>query len=241
MVNETIRLTVGWLSFIFGLLFFISPSILFYKLIKKKITFDKIPIILTIVNNLNCFLWDIYGIRIKDTFITFNNSIFYFLTFICVCLYFYFYTKEDTLKTFGIISVILIITILISLFCFLIINNKEVIGYIAMFVNFIMYFGPGQNIYKVFQNGNYNYLPIWSSVTGLLNAIICFIYALIIKKLSIQIVNGFGIFICLFQIIVYFIFRFKSNNNYEDHYLSEDNNEEYDTLKNDDKYDLSKK
>ena len=241
MVNETIRLTVGWLSFIFGLLFFISPSILFYKLIKKKITFDKIPIILTLVNYLNCLLWDIYGIRIKDTFITLNNSIFYFLTFICVCLYFYFYTKEEFLNTFGIISAILIITILISLFSFLIINNKEVIGYIAMFVNFIMYLGPGQNIYKVFQNGNYNYLPIWSSVTGLLNAIICFIYALIIKKLSIQIVNGFGIFICLFQIIVYFIFRFKSNNNYEDHYLSEDNNEEYDTLKNDDKYDLSKK
>lgn len=238
MANETIRLTVGWLSFIFGLLFFISPSILFYKLIRKKITFDKIPIILTLINNLNCLLWDIYGIRIKDTFLTLNNSIFYFLTFICVCLYFYFYSKEEILKTIEIILIILIISISISLFCFLVIINKDVIGYIAMVINFIMYLGPGQNIYKVFQNGNYNYLPIWSSITGLLNAIICFIYGLIIKKISIQIVNGFGIFICLFQVVVYFIFKFKNDNNFDnEHYLFYNNNEEYESLKNNDKDD----
>ena len=118
------------------------------------------------------------------------------------------------------------------------ISPKDVIGYIAMVINFIMYLGPGQNIYKVFQNGNYNYLPIWSSITGLLNAIICFIYGLIIKKISIQIVNGFGIFICLFQVVVYFIFKFKNDNNFDnEHYLFYNNNEEYESLKNNDKDD----
>ena len=68
------------LSFGYRLLFFISPSVLIYKLKKKEITFDKIPIILIIINNWNLFLWDIYGIKIKDTFNNLNNSIilFYF-------------------------------------------------------------------------------------------------------------------------------------------------------------------
>ena len=76
----TIRLTVECLSFVCRLLFFISPSVLIYKLTKKEITFDKIPIVLIIENNLNWFHWDIYGIKIKDTFNNLNNSIilFYF-------------------------------------------------------------------------------------------------------------------------------------------------------------------
>ena len=76
----TIRLIEDCLSFGCRLLFFISPSVLIYKLKKKEITFDKIPIILIIINNWNWFLWDIYGIKIKDTFNNLNNSIilFYF-------------------------------------------------------------------------------------------------------------------------------------------------------------------
>lgn len=47
----TIRLTVDCLSFGCRLLFFISTSVLIYKLTKKEITFDITPIILIIVNN----------------------------------------------------------------------------------------------------------------------------------------------------------------------------------------------
>jgi hypothetical protein len=46
----TIRLIEDCLSFGCRLLFFISPSVLIYKLKKKEITFDKIPIILIIIN-----------------------------------------------------------------------------------------------------------------------------------------------------------------------------------------------
>lgn len=68
------------------------------------------------------------------------------------------------------------------------------------------------------------YLPIWTYVTWIMNAIICFIYVLIIKKLSIKIAYGFGIFISLFQMINYFIYRNKGDKKFED-------NEEFEYLK----------
>jgi hypothetical protein len=135
----TIRLTVECLSFVCRLLFFISPSVLIYKLTKKEITFDKIPIVLIIENNLNWFHWDIYGIKIKDTFNNLNNSIFifYFNIFIYILIFFTTTNIKNNWNSFNYNNNNCFNFIILFLLC-----QQIWKGYIIMVVNFIMNLSP---------------------------------------------------------------------------------------------------
>ncbi len=135
----TIRLTVECLSFVCRLLFFISPSVLIYKLTKKEITFDKIPIVLIIENNLNWFHWDIYGIKIKDTFNNLNNSIFifYFYIFIYILIFFTTTNIKNNWNSFNYNNNNCFNFIILFLLC-----QQMWKGYIIMVVNFIMNLSP---------------------------------------------------------------------------------------------------
>ena len=82
-----------------------------------------------------------------------------------------------------------------------------------MLVNILMYAAPGAKIYQVFKTGNYDLIPIYSSIIALLNSICWLIYGISLKDINVILPNASGVVLALIQIFVWNVFYNKKKNN----------------------------
>jgi solute carrier family 50 protein (sugar transporter) len=84
---------------------------------------------------------------------------------------------------------------------------KEIVGYIAMVVNLIMYGAPLTLITKMVREGDVSSLSPVTMLAGLCTSSMWLAFALMIKNIFIGIPNGIGILIFLVQFAIYAKFK----------------------------------
>lgn len=226
--DTTVALVVGFIGSALALFFFFSPISMFIHY-KKTSETKQFTMIMFLANTFNCVLWVIIGGASKQipqwscNMVGLVFSLFWISWYILICV------KDKVLKILGLIICLLVLGINgVSLYYLLSYKENEwkpdvtaIIGYIAIVVNTIMYAGPGQNLIKVIQTGDYCLIPIISSVMGLFCSSSWFAYSLLDKEARKQsygidirtfVPNMLGIIMSLIQIFVWNYFRLKEKN-----------------------------
>ena len=210
----------GWIGFAISTYFYISPVVPFLKVVKGEKYYKDAPGILLICNLMNCTIWADYGL-LKDSFqLYLTCSLGAAITFIWITIYITFLSKKKFfLSLFLNISFLAIICA--NTYVFYEIINIKITGFIALVFNILMLAAPGEKIYTVIKTGNYELIPIFSTIGSLLLAGSWFMFGVYQKDLILYIPNGLGLIFVAFQFIIYFFYYQKSKKA-----LSDDENDD---------------
>lgn len=230
---------IGYVASALSIFFFISPILLFKEAFESK-NLCKIPFFMLLFNSLNCLFWIVYGFYLHQNPMWVCNTI--GLTFNItwlVCYSLIFFREELVLKvsTSGVYIILALGGILFGIYLFILEDEEkthfalvaDICGYIACINNVFMYLGPGQNLREVYKTGNYNLIPIWSSIIGWISCFFWALYSLIDKTAVIKgidipcfVPNILGFIFMPVQIIfwVYFSRKAKREGYYFDNQLN---------------------
>lgn len=206
----TITDTLGWIGTLVSICFFASPAIQFYNLIKKKIGYTDINILIILCNYISSIVWIIYGFAINIKQIKVCHSFGVIFSLIWLWIYLIHFGKKKFTQA-------MILTILLSVISFstyilltIFITDKQVIGEVCFIVCSISYMSPIQLIIKVINSKNYNLFPLYSIIISSVGYSSWTIFGLFIFNPNIIIPNIVGLTISLVQIILYRVYKNKT-------------------------------
>ena len=199
----------GYIGSLISTYFFISPVVPILKLIKGETTIKDTPGILLICSFLNCVLWAMYGL-LKDRFLQYApNGLGGSITLIWITIYLIYLADKKIL--FALLyncSLIAGVIGLSLLFYFVI--DAELTGKIVLIFNVLMYAAPGEKMYTVCKTGNYQLIPIWSTIGAAACSGCWLIYGLYVGDINVTIPNVLGVICSIIQLIVYWIYKKKN-------------------------------
>ena len=210
--KDIIESIFGWLGSLLSIYFFISPIHPFTKVLQNKIDFKDSPGILLLFTFMNCILWAVYGFLKNETQIYITNGLGGVITLIWITIYLSYLGKNYFILSF-IINIFLLILITSISHIFYHIIGEENTGFIAMIFNVLMFAAPGEKIFQVFKNGKFELIPIFSSIGGFACSLCWLLFGIYQKDLNIIIPNSIGLFLAIFQVMVYFIYYNKKKEN----------------------------
>jgi solute carrier family 50 protein (sugar transporter) len=205
----TITDMFGWLGTIVSICFFTFPVRQFYNLIKKKIKYTDIHIIIIIGNYISSLVWLIYGFSINMKQIKICYSIGALISIIWIWTYLIYMGKKK-------ISHSLIFTMILSALTFatyiiltVVITDKKVIGEVCFIVCSITYISPVQLIIKVINSKNFKLIPIVSAIISAIGYGSWTIFGLFNFNANIIIPNLVGLAFSLAQVILFRVYKNK--------------------------------
>ena len=198
----------GWIGTVLALYFFISPVVPYLKLIKGEKTYKEVPGILLLCSLLNCVLWCDYGLLLNRYSVYFANAIgapicLIFMTMFCI----YFSGKKVLLSLFYVLFLIACVAEL-DFLCYYVLK-PEITGIIANVFNVLMYAAPGEKIIRICKTGDYELIPIWSTLGGLACSASWMLYGFYQSDFYLILPNALGVIASVIQVVVYLIFRAK--------------------------------
>lgn len=199
----------GWVGTAIATYFYISPVVPFVKVVKEEISYKDSPGILLICSFMNCILWADYGLILDRLQVYLANGIGGFITLMWITIFLIFVAQKNCFFGF-ILNLLLIAAICGIAFVFYYIVDVEITGKVAMGFNILMYAAPGEKIFRVFKSGNYNLIPIFSSVGGLTCSLCWMMYGLYLMDYNMIIPNALGLFFAILQVFIYIIFYCKA-------------------------------
>lgn len=206
----TITDALGWIGTIVSICFFASPAPRFYYLIKKKIRYEDISIIIILGNYISSIVWLIYGFSIKLKLIKICYSIGALLSLIWIWIYLTYMSKKKMTKAMILLMGLSILTFAIYIILTVVITDKKLIGNICFIVCSISYISPVQLIIKVINSKNYKLIPIYSAILASIGYGSWTIYGLFNFIGNIIIPNLVGLSFSLAQIILYRVYKNKT-------------------------------
>ena len=199
----------GWIGVVVSICFFISPIPKFLNLIKKKILYNEINIVIIIGNYISSIVWLIYGYQIKLKQITICYSIGALVSLIWIWTYLIYMGKKK-------MNLALIFTIILSALTFglyivlaVIINDTKTLGEVCFIVCSLSYISPTQLLIKVLNTKDYKYIPIYSAVISSIGYGSWTLFGLFKFNATIIIPNLVGFGFSIAQIILYRIYKNK--------------------------------
>ena len=218
--DKLVESIFGWIGFVISTYFYMSPVVPFLKVIKGEKYYKDAPGILLICNIMNCILWTDYGL-LKDSFqLYFTCALGGSITLIWITIYFSFLSKKNFFLSF-LINLLLFSIISAITYVFYEILDIKITGYVALVFNILMLAAPGEKIYTVIKTGNYELIPIFSTIGTLLCAGSWLMFGVYQRDLNLIIPNGLGLMFGFFQLFVYCYYYKKSKTA-----LSEDENDD---------------
>jgi hypothetical protein len=187
----------------------VSPVVGLLKIMKKKENYTYLPFYMLLFFSLNHLCWTCYWFKISN--MTFMLS-YYISTIIdsgILIIYLYFLCKY--IKRFFISSVVIILIELIIVIgvLFYIIEYLNFYRRCLIVTNIIMYISPGQNLIKVFKEKKYKFIPIMSTLAGILCSGGWLLFGKIINDSYITIPNGFGLIFSTLYSLIWLIYYVK--------------------------------
>lgn len=203
---------MGWIGTCISIIFYFLPGQIVLELIRKKITTKEVNIAVFLLNVLNGLLWTAYGAR-KDKMqvIIANGTGFAFTGVYSLILCVYFAEKKPLKSFFLMILYLDIIAELFYIF-YKMIGPDEVVQYIVLVVNILMFFAPGIKLVTVIKTKNRALIPVYLSFANTVGCIAWTIYGLSLGDVSVWVPNGLGIIISVVQIAVWAWCRCKYPN-----------------------------
>lgn len=182
--------------------FYLSPIVSFISLLRKKIHYEDTPIIFVIINYSSCFLWFVHSVNLETLPLKYGNMVNCFYSMIMILIYFYYDAKNsfsDALLSFlliptGSLAVYRAFTVMI--------DNDDLVYYLCLTLNTIVYLSPLELVYRAYKENNYNLIQIYSAFISL---IICPFWIYYGKKNDdeITIPSIIGIFCAILQILLW--------------------------------------
>ena len=169
-----------------------TPTFPFLKVLKKQEKIDILPEGLLLSLILTRIVWGSVWIITSRKIAMFNCISGIIICDIFVILYFYLYFNRTYFKTFfaGIILIIIeIVLISISVSW----GNYNILSYIAMIFNTLMFVSPFQKILRVIKEKNYKLIPICTTIVNILCSISWLGYGVCISMVSQIIPNAIGL------------------------------------------------
>ena len=199
----------GWVGTCISMFFYIAPVVPFLKLIKGKITYKESPGLLLLCSFMNCMLWVDYGLRKSNFQVYFANGLGGCFTLVYITIFLIYVSRLRILWALLYNLILLVVISGIFILCFYVVA-KGVTGTIAMVFNILMYAAPGEKMITICRTGNYNLIPIWSTIGGGICAIAWGIFGLYKSDWNLAIPNILGTIFSILQLIIYLIYRKKA-------------------------------
>lgn len=198
---------LGWIGATISTLFYISPSLQFYKLWKKKIKYNEINSLILIVNYFSCIIWLIYGYSIKCIQIEVSNGIGAIVNLAWSWIYAV-YLGHDHINlalffTMGLSAISFIIYILLA-----IVINKA-IGQVCLVLCSLSYLSMSKVLFEVFRTKNYQLIQIYSSILNVIGCAGWSLYGLLPLNFVILVPNLVGFAISLALIMIWRLYKGK--------------------------------
>ena len=207
----------------------LTPIAPFISILKGKESVKIFPETLIFINIFCPHLWCTYWIR-QAVFIPFFSAIVGLtLGLVFSSIYLYFYLGKNTTKWLLALCAQFSIFLSFHYFLLYILPRYEYIGFAAMVAGIVTSIAPAQNVIKVFKQGQYKLIPIWTCVFGGLCAACWLVFGILIKDIYNIVPNGISltIQICNTSIWTYFYCTRKEEkeNKEEEEKLQDEDNE----------------
>ena len=193
----------GWIGTFITICFLSSPFPNFIKLIKKKIQYKEINILIILGNYISSLVWLIYGYKISCTQLITCYAIGSFISLIWIWIYLIHMGKQKI--TLTLICAILLSALTFALYIILsiIIDDKDTLGEVCFIVCSLSYISPTQLLIKVLNKKDYRIIPIYSAIISSLGFGSWTIFGVFL------IPNLVGFIFSAMQIILYRVYKNK--------------------------------
>lgn len=202
----------GWIASCLSIYFYFSPIVPIFSLLKGETSYKNLPIFLFICTIINCLLWTTYALIVDRLQLYITCGTGELLSLIWITIYIAFSSKRKIFPPMILCIGLILFVESFSLFCYYYLTS-EIIGIAALAMKIIMYAAPCEKLIKVFQNKNYQLIPIFSSIGIVASSIGWVVYSLCVNDINVLIPNLTGIGFGLFQITIYLIFYCRKENN----------------------------
>ena len=199
----------GWIGVIVSICFFASPILKFINLIKKKIDYKDINIIIILGNYISSIVWLIYGYQIKIKQIIVCYSIGALISLIFIWIYLVYMGKKKMNQALICTILLSVLSFVIYIVLMVIINDKKILGEVCFIVCSLSYISPTQLLIKVLNTKDYKLIPIYSAIISAVGYGSWTIFGLLKFNATIIIPNLVGLGFALAQIILYRVYKNK--------------------------------
>ena len=199
----------GWVGAFISICFFCSPILSYIKLIKKKIQYKDIHILIILGNYISSIVWLIYGYKISVTQLIACYSIGAFISLIWIWIYLINLGKKRMTLTLIYAITLSVLTFSLYISLAIIINDKDTLGEVCFIVCSISYISPTQLLIKVLNKKDYKIIPIFSAIISALGFGSWTIFGLFQFSATIIIPNLVGFIFSAAQIIIYRLYKNK--------------------------------
>ena len=186
-----------------------SPLVGLFKIIKKKEKYTYLPFCMLLFFSLNSLCWTCYWFKISNMIFMLSFYISIIIDSGLVIIYLYFlcnFIKRFLLSSILLVVIELIITISVLLFLF---DYLKFYRRCMIVINTIMYISPGQNLIKVFKEKKCKFIPILSTMMGLICSGGWLLFGKIIDDIYIIIPNGLGLIFSTLYSLIWLIYYIK--------------------------------
>lgn len=203
----TITDCFGWIGVIVSICFFASPIFQFINLLKKKIDYQKINIVIIIGNYISSIVWLIYGYQIKIKQLTVCYSIGALICLIWIWIYLVQMGKKKMTQALIFTMVLSALTFALFIILTVVINDKKILGEVCFIVCSLSYISPTQLLIKVLNSKDYKIIPFYSAIISAVGYGSWTIFGLFKFNANIIIPNLVGLGFALAQIILYRVYK----------------------------------
>ena len=191
-----------------------TPTFPFLKVLKKQEKIDILPEGLLLSLILTRIVWGSVWIITSRKIAMFNCISGIIICDIFVILYFYLYFNRTYFKTlFAGIILIIIEIVLISISVSW--GNYNILSYIAMIFNTLMFVSPFQKILRVIKEKNYKLIPICTTIVNILCSISWLGYGVCISMVSQIIPNAIGLILSVVNAYTWIYYYANRNKLYK--------------------------
>ena len=207
-VNTELLCTIfSWLGTAFALFLNLTPAVLFINVFKNNKSHKTIPELMLIFNVLCGLFWFCYWFRMDNPvpcYSALGNTV---ISLIFSFLYLYLAVGKGLMKCFFACFITADICAQIFYVFGSWIQNIDMVGKIAMIINIMQYAAPGQSIISVIKTGNYNLIPITTTIVGVFCSSSWLGFGVIQNNFNAILPNSMGLILSLIQIIIYYYFK----------------------------------
>ncbi|KAF3627972.1 Bidirectional sugar transporter SWEET12 [Capsicum annuum] len=209
--NHPLIYTFGILGNLVSFMVFIAPVPTFYRIFKKKSSegFHSLPYVVALFS---AMLWIYYAmVKTNVTLLITINSFGCIAETIYVAIYFTYATRKARMKTLG-----LVLLLNFGAFGFIVFltqilckgpKRAEVIGWICMAFSISVFVAPLSIMGRVIRTKSVEFMPFNLTLALVLNAVMWFLYGLLLKDVYITVPNIAGMALGVLQMVLYGIYR----------------------------------
>ena len=199
----------GWIGAFISVCFFCSPLLNYIKLIKKKIQYNQINILIILGNYISSIVWLIYGYKISCTQLITCYSIGAFISLVWLWIYLIHMGKKKMTITLIYALLLSVLTFGLYIVLAIIIDNKDTLGEVCFIVCSLSYISPIHLLIKLLNKKDYRIIPIYSAIISGLGFGSWVLFGLFRLSATIIIPNLVGFIFSATQVILFRVYKNK--------------------------------